>query len=480
MVMAAKQGDGHMPTTGRYLDQEKVRRALDAAQEHGATYAEVRVMSVTESTVAMRDGVLERAIPGQELGMTLRVLADGAWGVHSTTDLASLPDQIESTTRLAKAVAQRRSAKDRPKGLAEDPVIQDEQHWRSELDVRHTELDAKMDLMNDIYRGATGHEEIVSVRTGWSDEHLHTELMTTEGMDRVWSFQRSLIHGMVTARRGGDVVSYRTRHGGQGGLEVIQSADLVQLGEEAQRAALRLLSAERAPSGKLPLIADRDLTGVYIHEALGHPCEADLVAAGDSCLDGKLGHQIGNEIVTVVDDPTMMGGYGAYPVDDEGVNTREKVLIKNGVLTEYLNHRETAHHFDVDPNGGARAQDGLHHPLVRMSNTMIQGGKHADMDELMEDIQYGVYACGNRGGQVDTGRGSFQFAAQEAWLIENGELTRPLKDVSVSGLTLQILKDVDGLTRDAMLASPGFCGKGQTVPVGDGGPVMRIREALVG
>ena len=469
-----------MPTTGRYLDQDAVRKALDAALDHGATYAEVRVMSVTESTVAMRDGVLERAIPGQELGMTLRVLADGAWGVHSTTDLASLPDQIEPTTRLAKAVAQRRSATDRPKGLADVPVIQDEQHWRSELDVRHTELDIKMELMNDIYRGAKGHEDIVSVRTGWSDEHLHTELMTTEGMDRVWSFQRSLIHGMVTARRNGEVVSYRTRHGGQGGLEVIQSADLVQLGEEAQRAALRLLTADRAPSGKLPLIADRDLTGVYIHEALGHPCEADLVAAGDSCLVGKLGEQIGNEIVTVVDDPTMMGGYGAYPVDDEGVNTREKVLIKNGILTEYLNHRETAHHFDVDPNGGARAQDGLHHPLVRMSNTMIQGGKHADMDELMEDIQYGVYACGTRGGQVDTGRGSFQFAAQEAWLIENGELTRPLKDVSVSGLTLQILKDVDGLTRDAMLASPGFCGKGQTVPVGDGGPVMRIREALVG
>lgn len=469
-----------MPSTGRYLDQEKVRKALDAAQEFGAQYAEVRVMAITESTVAMRDGVLERAIPGQDLGMTLRILADGAWGVHSTTDLASLPDQIESTTRLAKAVAKRRSAKDSPIGLADVPVIQDEQHWRSVLDVRHTELDTKMELMNDLYRGASGHNEVVSVRTGWSDEHLHTELMTSEGMDRVWSFQRSLIHGMVTARRDGEVVSYRTRHGGQGGLEVIQACDLVNLGEEAQRAAIRLLAAERAPSGKMPLIADRDLTGVYIHEALGHPCEADLVAAGDSCLDGKLGHQIGNDIVTVVDDPTMMGGYGAYPVDDEGVNTREKVLIKNGVLTEYLNHRETAHHFDVDPNGGARAQDGLHHPLVRMSNTMIQGGHHADMDELMEDIEYGVYACGTRGGQVDTGRGSFQFAAQEAWLIENGELTRPLKDVSVSGLTLQILKNVDGLTRDAMLASPGFCGKGQTVPVGDGGPVMRIREALVG
>ena len=478
--MATRSGDGHDHFSGRYLDQEKVRRALDSAQQHGATYAEVRVVSLTESSVAMRDGVLERAIPGQELGMTLRVLADGAWGVHSTTDLASLSDQIEPTTRLAKAVAKRRSSSDAPIGLAEVPILQDEQHWRSTLDVRHTDLDTKMELMNDLTRGGSGHENIVSVRTGWSDEHIHTELMTTEGMDRVWSFQRSLIHGTVTARREGEVVSYRTRHGGQGGLEVIQACDLVGLGEQAQRAALRLLDAERAPSGKLPLIADKDLTGVYIHEALGHPCEADLVAAGDSCLDGKLGQQIGNELVTVVDDPTMMGGYGAYPVDDEGVDTREKVLIKNGILTEYLNHRETAHHFDVDPNGGARAQDGLHHPLVRMSNTMIHGGRHADLDELMEDIDYGVYACGTRGGQVDTGRGSFQFAAQEAWLIENGELTRPLKDVSVSGLTLEILKNVNGLTRDASLASPGFCGKGQTVPVGDGGPVMRISEALVG
>ena len=162
------------------------------------------------------------------------------------------------------------------------------------------------------------------------------------------------------------------------------------------------------------------------------------------------------------------------------MDTTEKCLIKNGILTEYLNHRETAAHFDLKPNAGARAQDGLHHPLVRMSNTLIHGGTHADLDELVEDLDYGVYACGSRGGQVDTGRGSFQFAAQEAWLIENGEITKPLKDVSVSGLTLQILKNVDGLTRESKLAAPGFCGKGQTVPVGDGGPIMRISEALVG
>jgi TldD protein len=468
------------PYSSRYLDRTKMNNALSNALTFGASYAEIRLMAETTSSVRLKDGQLEQAIPGQEIGATLRILADGAWGVHSTTDISNIPNEIEATVRLAKAVAARRPSSSNPIQLAEIPIHQDEIHWKSKKDVRNTDLDTKLSMLDNIHQSANDDQRIISVSCGWSDEHLHTELLTSEGMDRTWSFQRSMVNGMVTARDGGDPVSYRMRHGGEGGLELIESCDLETLGGDARIAALRLLKAERSPSGKLPLIADRDLTGVYIHEALGHPCEADLVAAGDSCLDGKLGQKIGNDIVTVVDDPTLRGGYGAYPIDDEGLDTREKTLIKNGVLTDYLNHRETAHHFGLEPNAGARAQDGLHHPLVRMSNTMIMGGNFNGIDELMEDIEYGVYACGSRGGQVDTGRGSFQFAAQEAYLIENGEITTPLRDVSVSGLTLQILNDVDGLTKDAKLASPGFCGKGQTVPVGDGGPIMRIREALVG
>ena len=466
--------------SNRYLDVDKINKSLDLVTSNGATYAEVRLVALTDYSVAMRDGKLERAIPGQEIGATIRVLADGAWGVHSTTDIASLQEQMSPTLKLAQSVAARRSAKDRPIKLAEVPIIEDSIHWMPKKDNRNTELSQRLEHLKVMNSVASEHENIVSVTCGWHDENIHTEFLSSEGMNRTWSFQRSLINGMVTARDGGDVVSYRTRFGGEGGLELIESCDVDALGENARISALRLLKAKRAPSGKMPLIADRDLTGVYIHEALGHPCEADLVAAGDSCLDGKLGQKIGSDLVTVIDDPTIRGGYGAHPVDDEGLDTTEKCLIKNGVLTEYLNHRETAEHFGIKPNAGARAQDGLHHPLVRMSNTLIHGGTHNDLDDLVEDVEYGVYACGSRGGQVDTGRGSFQFAAQEAWLIEDGEITTPLKDVSVSGLTLQILNNVDGLTKDSKLAAPGFCGKGQTVPVGDGGPIMRISEALVG
>ena len=464
----------------RYLDVDKIKKSLDRVTTDGAAYAEVRLVAYTDYSATIRDRKLERAIPGQEIGATIRVLADGAWGVHSTTDIASLEQQMGPTLKLAQSVAARRSSKDRPISLAEVPIIEDSMHWKPKKDVRNTELADRLELMNLLSDSASGHDNVVSVTCGWHDEHIHTEFLSSEGMNRTWSFQRSLINGMVTARDGSNVVSYRTRFGGEGGLELIESCDINQLGIDAKTSALRLLKAKRAPSGKMPLIADRDLTGVYIHEALGHPCEADLVAAGDSCLDGMLGQKIGSDIVTVIDDPTIRGGFGSHPIDDEGLDTTEKCLIKNGVLTEYLNHRETAAHFDIKPNAGARAQDGLHHPLVRMSNTLIHGGTHTDLDELVEDLEYGVYACGSRGGQVDTGRGSFQFAAQEAWLIENGEITEPLKDVSISGLTLQILNNVDALTKESKLAAPGFCGKGQTVPVGDGGPIMRISEALVG
>jgi TldD protein len=479
MVVTSRQAESHF-ANGRILDEDKITKALEMATSLGADYAEIRLVSETTNTASLKDGKLERAIPGQEVGVTMRILADGAWGVHSTSDVESITQQVDSTFRLAKAVASRRSPSQTIVELAEVPIIQDEIHWKSKKDIRETDLDKRIEMMLAIDDEAKDDEKIVSTATGWSDEHIHTELMTSEGMNRIWSFQRSLINGMVTARNGDDVVSYRMRHGGEGGLELIESCDLGEMGRNAKISALRLLTAERAPSGRMPLVADRDLTGVYIHEALGHPCEADLVAAGDSCLEGRLGETIGSEICTVIDDPTIRGGYGCYPIDDEGVDPRPKNLIVNGVLTEYLNHRETAHRFDLQPNGGARAQDGLHHPLVRMSNTVIQGGTHRDLDELIEDIDFGIYACGSRGGQVDTGRGSFQFAAQEAWIIENGSLSRPVKDVSVSGMTLQILKDVDGLTKDSRLAAPGFCGKGQTVPVGDGGPIMRIREALVG
>ena len=480
MAVSSAQASGDPRDTGRMLPDSIAVRALERAERAGAAYAEVRLVSNRSTSIEVRDGELHKAVPGHDLAATLRVLADGAWGTWSTSDLPSLVDMADGTVAMAKQVAATRGAGDEPIRLAEVPILTDDVHWRPGQDVRDVELEHKLGTLAEFHGHIQTDDRIISVTTGHLDEHLHTELRTTEGMDRAWSIQRTVANAIITARDQGTVASYRTRIGGGGGYEAIERHDLEDVGRRATTSVLRILGAERAPSGKLPLIADPDLAGVYIHEAVGHPCEADLVAAGDSCLDGRLNTRIGSEIVSVVDDPQLRQGYGAYPIDDEGVDVRTKRLITNGILTEYLNHRESAAAFDLEPNGGARAQDGLHHPLVRMSNTIIEGRTHADLDELLADVQHGVYACGTRGGQVDTGLGSFQFAAQEAWLIEDGQLTTPLKDVSVSGMTLEILSNIDGLASDGGLAAPGFCGKGQTVPVGDGGPHVRISEALIG
>jgi TldD protein len=229
----------------------------------------------------------------------------------------------------------------------------------------------------------------------------------------------------------------------------------------------------------MPVIADPDLAGVFAHEAVGHASEADLVSTGDSCFAGRIGERIGSEMVTIRDDATVPGMNGRMVYDDEGVKAGNKVLIRKGILNDFIQSRETAAKLNMTPNGGARAESYHGRPLVRMSNTFFEKGDR-DFKELLEGVKLGVYAKGTRGGQVNTAQGFFQFNAQESYLIENGEITKPLRDVSLSGRTLDILKLIDGVGKDKDLTGVGICGKGQMVPVGDGGPHIRIARCVVG
>jgi TldD protein len=289
----------------------------------------------------------------------------------------------------------------------------------------------------------------------------------------------TIVTANVVAREGGEVNGFRTRVGGTEGLEVLDEDPPLPKVSEAAEKAVAILKGRKCPSGRMPVIADGELAGVFVHEALGHACEGDLVMAGESILEGRLGENIGSKLVTVVDDPTIRGAFGSFPYDDEGVRARPKTLVKGGVLTEFINSRSTASKLGLEPNGGCRAQDFSSRPIVRMSNTLLMPG---DMrfEELLEGIDMGVYVKGSRGGQVDTAQGSFQFNAQEAYLIEKGRVGPVLKDASLSGSILRTLSDMDGLGNEMGRVGVGFCGKGQWVPVGDGGPHIRICKAVVG
>ena len=290
---------------------------------------------------------------------------------------------------------------------------------------------------------------------------------------------RVLLALNFTAEAKGRRATYRARLGGVTGYELLGKGVPEALAHESVEAAQRLAVAKAPKGGRMPVIVDPDLAGVFAHEAMGHACEADLVVSGDSLLAGRVGEDLGNDIVSIADDPTLEGSFGYVAFDDEGVPGTRRVLVDKGRLVGFLHSRETAAKLGMQPNGAARAESFAHRPLVRMSNTLLLGGDHT-FEELLEGVKRGVYVKGTRGGQVDTARGTFHFSGQEAFEVVDGELGDPLRDVSLSGNILTTLKKVDALGNDFRLAQPGFCGKGQWVPVGDGGPHFRIRECMVG
>ena len=257
-----------------------------------------------------------------------------------------------------------------------------------------------------------------------------------------------------------------------GGFEVLKNS--FNYAEEIKSKLKKLLNAKTPPSGKMNVIMDSTLAGVFIHEAFGHATEADHVLQGTSILANKIGKKVASDEVTIYDDPTILE-FGFYPFDDEGVKARPRVVVEKGVLRSFLHSRETAAKMSGVP-GNARAE-GVDIPLVRMSNTYIAEGDHS-LEELLELAKNGVYLLGSKGGETNPATGYFQFSAQYGYIIEKSEIKEMIRDVSLSGHTLEILKMArlgKGLSFD-----PGFCGKsGQSVPVSDGAPPI-LTQALVG
>jgi len=450
--------------------------AIRRAEQLGASYCDIRTVEGGGTTLSYRDGELYRAVSGGDQGAGIRILYEGNWGFYAVDGTMNLSQGVERAVKLARTLASRKKGKVK---LAPTPVVKDHLPLKVSRDPRDIDLLWKVELLEDLMATFKDYKKINSVEVGLDDGVVKNNFFSSEGSELSFHESSVLVRASLTARDGANVVGYRMRHGGAAGYEILNDGILTEKAMEAALSTIRLLEARSAPSGKFTVVADPDLAGVFAHEAVGHATEADLVLSGDSILKGELGRKIGSELVTIFDDPTIQGGFGSFPYDDEGVKARKKMLIDRGILAGFLNSRETAEEMGTEPNGSARAQSAGSSPLVRMSNTMIGNGDQS-FEELIEDIGHGVYLMGTRGGQVDTAKGMFQFNAAEGYLIEKGSLTSPLRDVSLSGSTLDTLNNIDALANDFRLGSPGFCGKGQLVPVCDGGPHVRIRDAVVG
>lgn len=455
-----------------------MREIVEKAVNRGADFCDIRIVEKVSTFLEFKDGKLQSIDSGLDRGGGLRTISGGAWGFSSFTDTSR--ESLEKALDVALDTSVQLADKVSPKAiLAEVDAIKEEFTWAPKKDPLPVPIETKLELIRDMHEAAEEVDGVHSVTTAYGDARETTRIINSEGADLRSEVTRTFARVQVTARKGADVVSFADACGATGGMEVFDVRDPIALSKSAAESAVRILSARRPPTGRMSLVADPDLAGVFAHEAVGHASEGDWVVAGNSCLEGRMGEKIGNDVITIVDDPNVEGGFGSFPFDSEGVIGKRKVIVDKGVLSEYILNRETAHLLKMEPNGGARAESYNVLPIVRMSNTFIQEGG-SSFEELLEGIKEGVYAKGSRGGQVNPAKGTFQFSAAEAFLIENGEITAPLKDVSFSGYTLEVLKNIDRVGNDFQLGRPGNCGKYQWVPVSDGGPHVRVKEVTMG
>jgi len=456
------------------LAEKAIRLVID----FGVEYADVRAEQIYSTAIRLTNDRFEQAVSGVDQGLGIRVLYKGAWGFSSTSSLEIKDIQavVKTSFKIAKATS--KGVKEKAKIRSVKPV-KDHVKVKTRQPLTEVGIDKKMKKVLGFSKTTRDYSpKIVSANLVYEDASGQKVIASSDGAKILTDISRVYVGVIPVAKQAQKLTSARERMGKIGGFELFSEVNGDEIMEKAAERAVNLLKAKPAPSGRFTVIADPRLAGTFAHEAVGHACEADLVIAGESILAGKIGKVVGSKLVSIFDDSTLAGGWGSQKYDDEGVATKKRLLMERGVLKGYITNKEAAAKLKLEPNGGARAENFSYPPIVRMSNTYIARGDHS-FEELLEDIDYGVYLKATRGGQVDPAKGTFQFNAQEAYLIEKGKLTTPLLDVSLSGLTLETLHNIDAVGNDFEL-NIGFCGKGQTVPVGDASPHIRIKNALVG
>ena len=432
-------------------------------------FNDVRILRGSRTRIVLDNGKLEEISQAPFQGAAVRALYNGAWGFVTTDRIDGLNEEIDLAKRIARKIDRHEELR-----LAEAPA------GKSivvpvKKDPRNLSLEEKVALLREI-EDAAKVKGVSSTQAVYSELEMSAHYSSSEGLDLESKTTRMGFMVSAVAHRDGLYQTDGEGRSGVGGLELFDREDPVALAREVGETAVLLLDAQAPKGGTYPVVLDQELAGVFAHEAVGHATEGDIILAGDSCLEGKLGEKIASTLVTVKDDPSLMlNGY--YPFDDEGSLAQETVLVEKGVLKSFLNSRETAARLGGVPRN-ARSE-GMDRPVVRMSNTYIANGDWK-LEEILEELGNGVYLAGSRGGQVSTGEGVFQFNAKSGYLVEDGEKTQLLRDVSLSGKILETLLHVKAVGNDLKYNS-GRCGKsGQLVPVSDGSPHLLVAQATVG
>ena len=343
-------------------------------------YIDVRAGMSDNTSILMKDGKVDEINTGMSLGARIRVLKNGAWGFAYTTDLSKLNEITDTAIQLSNSLTG-------DVELSESEIIKDKVEVDVKIPFKDVSIEEKKEIIKEA-SDAASIDKVNSTTAGYSDGEINELFMNSEGSE-IQTKTSKVRMALNASATDGEIIQFgHDSLGGVKGFEVIADVDIEEFGRKIGEKAVRLLDAEPAPSGQFTTIADPLLTGVLIHEALGHAVEGDLILQNDSILKGRLGEKIASDIVNIFDDASKRDGFGYYPYDVEGVKTKPNQLVKDGQLISLLNSRETASKLGMKSSGNARSII-ADKPIVRMSNTFLQPGDNS-FDELIEDVPDGI------------------------------------------------------------------------------------------
>ena len=442
----------------------------------GADFAEIFAEDRRSTSAILDDGRVEEVVSGRDRGAGIRVVVGETTGFAHTADLSEAG--LAAAAGAAAAAARRSGGARR---VVEVSALDVPRRLAVRVPPEEVPKSTKVALLTAANAAArSAGSAITQVSARYGDGRRRILVADSDGLFTSDDQVRTLFSVSCVATGDTGMQTGRESAGRTAGFELFDLYDVEEMARRAARRALTKLTARPAPSGEMPVVVGPGGGGVLFHEACGHGLEADLVAKSASVFAGRIGERVAAPMVTLVDDGTMAGEWGHYGIDDEGKPAARNVLIADGVLTDYMWDRLRARKEGRASSGNGRRQSYQHLPMVRMTNTYIGNGD-ANPDDIVADTPHGVYVAQLGGGQVNTATGDFVFGMTEAYLIENGRITAPIREGNLIGNGPEVLTRIDALGNDFAMGSPGTCGKdGQGVPVGDGTPTLRVTALTVG
>jgi len=464
-----------------YLDHfevstEMLQKVIATAMSKGGDYADLFFEHKTSNSLALEDGKVNRAYSNIDFGVGIRVLKGNQTG-FAYSENVTMPDMLNAAKMAANiansetsfnAGAVSEKAPLNYYSIAnkwEDVSVKDKVPFVQKVNDKVFELD----------------EKVIKVKAGLNDESSYVLFYNSEGRLTYDYRPMASFYVVCIMQKGDQIENAYSARSFRKGFEWLTDDLIGELANDAVDKTNILFEATKPKAGEMPVVMGAGGSGILLHEAIGHTFEADFNRKETSIFSDKMGKKVAENFINIVDDGTLENNRGSINIDDEGNDVEKTYLVKDGVLNSYIHDRISAEYYKVNPTGNGRRESFRHIPLPRMRATYMDPGPHSK-DDIISNVDYGVYVDNFSNGEVQIGAGDFTFFVKSGYLIEKGKLTQPIKDINIIGNGPQALADISMAANDYLIDNGTWtCGKdGQSVPVTCGLPSVLVKKLTVG